>query len=263
MTTELTAAQQLEEHVRDYGVSGVGRMFQVQRNHNMWRYSNTTIRNPLAEELSALQQVHQVRTQPNIGGMINVHTIIATATDRIKRFHPRAKNTEKYTDFYRRNVLIDFEYLDKKFPIGQLTRQTVSFTSPVYANRISEVIGGVIVNSATEKTFSFGKSSETIQVLFIHKVPALILVSIMEPISKGDVRSVYLQKILPTKNQRLEKLKRLFLRHLNIECIRNGNKLKLCCGEFPANETITIFESGASPNQHFRIGSILLKGKNE
>jgi hypothetical protein len=172
----------------------------------------------------SLQQLQQV-SNSYLSNPINNYRL------EFKNHRPRINFASNRKDnlcahFYNKYILMDFEYLHIHFPQKQ------------------------------NRTFSFIKKSETLQVLYVGAYPALVLEAKISNLSGLlTYREVFLKEILPLADPVLNKFKRLFIRHLGFSCSKDGNKTVLAGNKFPSKEHLHMYND--SPVSSALIGTVV------
>lgn len=170
----------------------------------------------------------------------------------------------------RNDLPILYKRMDSAMPSPRRQRKTRMYKD-IYFNNMLRAYGDLHItfpyhNHHNHLCLSFRRESEFIQSLYIDEYMALQFISIRKQEIVGDTMEIHLCKICSVGNDRNEKLKRLFLRHMGFNCTRYDNKLRIL---FKDNTRIILPKDkeyklhNQSPdgytNNNSKIGTLLIK----
>ena len=211
------------------------------------------------------QYIQQYIQQYNPSATIQITTtsprdevvILWQRRDRAPRYHTWLRKSGTYSYLFKQALLRRFDSLHEEFPNNQtLVRR--SPTPPTLAELTNGDLPGLtaVTTETYMKTFTFDAIGNT-QILCINGFRQLQFYKEFHnnnPFNGVREYSIRLVRIMGTQEHRIEKLKRLFLRHLGYDCvaskkvdttirINSGNSIIIKHGEgmnIPTSSTISL-----------------------
>lgn len=174
-----------------------------------------------------------------------------------------------------RHDLVLYRRRDSATPNPRLQRKTITYRNLYFDNMLHKYKDLHIIfprHSAPNNhhlNLNFRKESYGNQDLYINDYIALQFIAIIKQEIIGEVLEIHLCKIYPVGNDRNEKLKRLFLRHMGFNCIRYDNKLKILFRDgtsilLPKDKHYRFDNQSSSgyTNGNSKIGTLLIKANS-